>query len=77
MKRYALAVLILALLPLTQTLSFGEGKVLLIAPELSDSIGFAIASEAVPMIGALNDAGYEVDVATESGKPLGTAKTHQ
>ena len=45
-------------------------RVLLIAREKSEDMHFMLVHEVRPMMAALQDAGYKVDVADESGNPI-------
>ena len=45
-------------------------RVLLIAREVSEDMGFMIKNEVNPMIELLNSAGYQVDIADESGNAI-------
>jgi len=72
MKYLRAALLTIVCLCLTQMLSFGAGKVLRIVQEHSKDMNFMIVREADPMMEALKNSGYEVDIATETGTVLGT-----
>lgn len=72
MKLRKTGVLTIVCLCLTQLLSFGEGKVLLIVQEHSEDMNMMIIREAGPIMKASKNAGYEMDIATETGSVLGT-----
>jgi hypothetical protein len=72
MKLCKASLLTIVCLCLTQMMSFGAGKVLLIAEERSADMNYMIVREANPIVNALKDAGYEIDIATETGNVLGT-----
>jgi len=71
MKLCKASLLTIVCLCLTQMMSFGAGKVLLIVQERSEDMNMMIVREANPIMNALKDAGYEVDIATETGNVLG------
>ena len=72
MKLKRVLLLVLVCLCLTSLLSFGQGKVLIIVREASMDMNYAISHEVNPMIKMLADAGYQAEVATETGTALGT-----
>jgi len=72
MKLFKAGLLILVCLCVTQIMSFGEGKVLLILRETSMDMSYMISHEVGPILKMLRDAGYEADIATETGTILGS-----
>jgi len=72
MKLKRVLLLVLVCLCLTSLLSFGQSKVLIIVREASEDMNYAISQEVNPMIKMLTDAGYQAEVATETGTAIGT-----
>jgi putative intracellular protease/amidase len=75
MKLLKLGLWVIVCLCLTQTLLFGEVKVLFIVRETSQDMNYMISHEVGPMLEMLKDAGYEADIATETGTILGTGES--
>jgi putative intracellular protease/amidase len=71
-KRSRIGLAVLAMLGIA-AMAFGQDKpkVLLIAQEISVDINFMIQNEIRPMQDLLKQAGYDVDIATETGRELG------
>ena len=72
MKLQRVLLLVLVCLCLTSLLSFAQSKVLIIVREASEDMNYAISQEVNPMIKMLTDAGYQAEIATETGTALGT-----